>query len=268
VRVTFLGTGTSHGVPMIGCGCAVCRSSDPRDNRTRPSILIDLDGPAPSDRPDAGESSGFRLLVDTSTDLRAQALRHGVDRVDAIFFTHAHADHIFGFDELRRFNHLTRKPLVAYGDESTLAAIRKAFWYAYDPGAHKGGGVPDVRLCAVGGPFGLAGREILPVPVRHGTTTVNGVRIGSFAYVTDCNAIPPASMDLLRGLDVLVLDALRHKTHPTHFTLAQAVAVSEALGPRQTYFTHMCHDLPHEATCASLPAGVTLAYDGLVIDVD
>jgi len=239
---------------MIGCGCAVCRSTDPRDNRTRPSILIDLDG--------------FRLLIDAATDLRAQALRHGLDRVDAIFFTHSHADHIFGFDELRRFNHLTRKPLVAYGDERTLSAIRQAFWYAFDPHAPKGGGVPDVRLCPVAGPFGLAGREIVPVPVMHGTTEVNGVRIGTFAYVTDCNAIPSASMDLLRGLDVLVLDALRHKGHPTHFTLAQSVAVVTELAPRQAYFTHMCHDLPHEATNASLPPGMALAYDGLVIDVD
>ena len=254
MRVTFLGTGTSHGVPMIGCRCAVCSSTDPRDNRTRPSILIEIEG--------------FRLLVDTSTDLRMQALRHGLDRIDAVFFTHSHADHIFGFDELRRFNHLTRKPLVAYGDAHTLETIQRAFWYAYDPDAPKGGGVPDVRLCPVAGPFGLAGREVVPVPVMHGTTTVHGVRIGRFAYVTDCNMIPPASKALLQGLDVLVLDALRRKPHPTHFTLDQSVAMAHELGPRQTYFTHMCHDLGHDATCRSLPPGVTLAHDGLTIDVD
>ena len=255
MRVTFLGSGTSHGVPMIGCGCAVCRSDDPRDSRTRPSIVIDIE-------------ADFRLLVDTSTDLRAQALRERLDRVDAIFYTHAHADHIFGFDELRRFNHLSRQPLSAYGDEQTMAAIRRTFAYAYDPNAHKGGGVPDIRLWHVGGPFCMAGRDVLPVPVMHGTTPVNGLRIGRFAYLTDCNHIPPASMAMLGGLDVLVLDALRHKAHPTHFTIEQAVAVSAALGPKQTYFTHMTHDLPHAATCAALPPNVALAFDGLVFDVD
>ena len=255
MRVTFLGSGTSHGVPMIGCTCAVCRSADPRDTRTRPSIVIDL-------------TERFRLLVDTSTDLRAQALRERLDRVDAIFYTHAHADHIFGFDELRRFNHMTRLPLPAYGDQDTMAAIRRTFAYAYDPNAHKGGGVPDVRLWHTAGPFCMAGREIHPVPVMHGSTPVYGLRVGRFAYLTDCNHIPPASMAMLQGLDVLVLDALRHRPHPTHFTLSQAVAVAAELKPKQTYFTHMTHDLPHAATCASLPPDVSLAFDGLGFDVD
>ncbi len=252
MRVTFLGTGTSHGVPMIGCACAVCRSADPRDRRTRTSILIEADG--------------VRLLVDTSTDLRAQALREGIDRIDAVFYTHAHADHIFGFDELRRFNHLTRQPLTAYGDPRTLAAVRSTFAYAYDPDAPKGGGVPDVRLTPVTGPFTVNGVEFEPIPVMHGTTPVNGLRVGAFAYVTDCNAIPTESMDRLRGLDVLVLDALRHKAHPTHFTVEQSIAVAASLAPARTFFTHMAHDLPHEDTCAALPEGVTLAYDGLVLE--
>lgn len=262
MRVTVLGSGTSHGVPMIGCRCATCRSEDPRDKRTRPSILIEL--PAVSEARSA-ESKGFRLLVDTSTDFRMQALREGLDRVDAVFYTHPHADHIFGFDELRRFNHLTRLPLSAYGAADTMEAIRRTFAYAYDPGAPKGGGVPDVRLWHVAGPFSMAGHAITPVPVMHGTTPVNGLRVGSFAYLTDCNHIPPASMALLEGLDVLVLDALRHKSHPTHFTLEQAVDVARAVGARQTYFTHMAHDLPHAGTCAALPAGMALSYDGLVI---
>lgn len=252
MRVTFLGSGTSHGVPMIGCACDVCRSDDPRDKRTRPSILVDLDG--------------FHLLVDTSTDLRAQALREGLDRVDAIFYTHPHADHIFGFDELRRFNHLTRRPLSAYGAEDTMAAIRQTFAYAYDPDAPKGGGVPDVRLWHVGGPFSMAGHEIVPVPVLHGSTRVLGLRIGGFAYLTDCNAIPDASMALLRGVDVLVIDALRRKAHPTHFSVDGALEAVRAIAPRAAWFTHMAHDLPHGATCAALPDGVALAYDGLVIE--
>jgi phosphoribosyl 1,2-cyclic phosphate phosphodiesterase len=252
VKITFLGTGTSHGVPMIGCTCAVCRSDDPRDTRTRPSILIDLDG--------------FTLLVDSSTDLRQQALRHGLEHLDAVFYTHHHADHVFGFDELRRFNHLDRAPLSAYGDEQTMDAIRQTFAYAYDPKAPRGGGVPDVRLWHIAGPFCMGRREIVPVPVMHGTTRVNGLRIGAFAYLTDCNAIPAASMALLDGLDVLVLDALRHTPHPTHFTVAGALEIVRALAPRQAYFTHMAHDLPHAATCAALPAGSALAYDGLVIE--
>jgi phosphoribosyl 1,2-cyclic phosphate phosphodiesterase len=267
LRITFLGSGTSHGVPVIGCGCAVCRSEDPRDIRTRPSILIEIDGLALSEARSA-ESKRFRLLVDSSTDLRAQALREKLDRVDAIFYTHPHADHIFGFDDLRRFNHLTRQPLSAYGDAQTMEAIKRTFAYAYDPDAPRGGGVPDVRLWHVAGPFCMAGRELLPVPVMHGTTPVNGLRIGRFAYLTDCNYIPPASMALLEGLDVLVLDALRHKAHPTHFNIEQAVAVAAELKPKQTYFTHMTHDLPHDATCAALPAAVSLAFDGLAFDVD
>ena len=254
MRVTFLGSGTSHGVPMIGCGCAVCHSTYPRDKRTRPSIIIDI-------------QPGFRLLVDTSTDLREQALRERLDRIDAIFYTHPHADHIFGFDDLRRFNHLTRKPVSAYADARTTAAIKQTFAYAYDPDAPRGGGVPDIRLWDVAGPFCIGGRELQPVPVMHGSTPVNGLRIGNFAYLTDCNYIPPASMAMLQGLDVLVLDALRRNAHPTHFTISQAVEVAASLAPKQTYFTHMTHDLPHAETCASLPAGVTLAYDGLVFDV-
>lgn len=252
MRVTVLGSGTSHGVPMIGCTCAVCRSDDPRDTRTRPSILLDLDG--------------FRLLVDTSTDLRAQALREGLDRIDAVFYTHAHADHVFGFDELRRFNHLTRQPIAAYGDAATLAAIRRTFAYAYDPDAPKGGGVPHVDLHEVAGPFTLGGHVVTPVPVMHGTTPVNGLRVGKFAYVTDCNHIPETSMAMLEGLDVLVIDALRRKPHPTHFTVDGALAAVAALAPSRAYFTHMAHDLPHAETCAALPAGVSLAYDGLVIE--
>lgn len=260
MKVTVLGSGTSHGVPMVGCRCEVCVSSDPRDTRTRPSILIALPSVA------GGPAGAFHLLVDTSTDFRAQALREGVDRVDAVFYTHHHADHIFGFDELRRFNHLTKRPLSAYGGVETMDALRRTFAYAYDPATPKGGGVPDVRLWHLTGPFSMHGHPIVPVPVMHGTTRVLGLRIGTFAYLTDCNAIPPASMELLGGLDVLVLDALRRRPHPTHFSIDGALAVVDALKPRRTYFTHIAHDLGHEATCATLPEGVSLAYDGLVIE--
>lgn len=261
MKITVLGSGTSHGVPMIGCRCAVCLSTDPRDTRTRPSVLIDL--PAVPGGP-AGDA--FRLLVDTSTDFRQQALRERLDRIDAVFYTHAHADHIFGFDELRRFNHLTKQPLSAYGDAEAIAAIRRTFAYAYDPAAPKGGGVPDVRLWHVAGPFAMHGHDIVPVTVLHGTTRVLGLRIGGFAYLTDCNAIPASSMALLEGLDVLVLDALRRRPHPTHFCVDGALEVVRRLQPRRTFFTHIAHDLGHAETCASLPEGVSLAYDGLVIE--
>lgn len=254
MRVLFLGTGTSHGVPMIGCRCAVCLSSDPRDARWRPSILITLD-------------SGARVLVDTATDLRAQCLRFGVDRLDAIVYTHSHADHILGFDETRRFNVLTGGPLPVFGDASTLSDLRRTFAYAFGDVAPQGGGVPSVETVEVSGPFGVGGAQFVPVPIFHGARTINGYRVGHFAYLTDCNGIPESSLGLLTGLEVAVIGALRHRPHPTHFTVAEAVAAAARIGARRTLLTHMCHDLGHAATSAQLPAGVELAYDGLVVEV-
>jgi phosphoribosyl 1,2-cyclic phosphate phosphodiesterase len=253
VRVLFLGTGTSHGVPMIGCDCGVCRSSDPRDTRSRPSILIDL-------------TDDFRILVDTTPDLRTQALRHDIRRIDAILYTHAHADHVMGLDEVRRYNMLSRAPMPVYGDATTLRELRRTFAYVFESDAPKGGGVPDLRLFTIGGSFSLGRREIVPVPLRHGPWTVLGYRVGRFAYLTDCNGVPDASLRLLEGLDVLVLDALRRRPHPTHFTIDQAVDMARRIGARQTYFTHIAHELGHEATCAGLPSGMALAYDGQVLE--
>ncbi|MEW6323351.1 MAG: MBL fold metallo-hydrolase [Acidobacteriota bacterium] len=254
-RVTFLGTGTSHGVPMIGCACDTCRSTDPRDRRLRPSIHLRVDG-------------GPAVLVDTATDLRQQALAFGVDRVDAILFTHSHADHVMGLDEVRRFNVLQQGPIPAYADRATAADLRRTFRYVFEPPAEKGGGIPQIELCEIDGPFTLGPLHVTPVPLLHGARPILGFRVGSFAYLTDCNAIPDPSWPLLRGLDTLVLDALRHRPHPTHFTVAQALDVVARLAPRQTYLTHICHDLPHAATNRSLPSGVALAYDGLVLDID
>jgi phosphoribosyl 1,2-cyclic phosphate phosphodiesterase len=254
VRVLFLGTGTSHGVPMIGCDCLVCRSSDPRDNRTRPSIAIDCD-------------DGLRLLVDTTPDLRAQALRHDLRRVDALLFTHAHADHVMGLDEVRRYNMLSRAPMPVYGDAPTLRDVRRTFAYVFESDAPKGGGVPDLRLFTIAGPFCLGRQLVQPVPIRHGPWNILGFRFGSFAYLTDCNGIPDTSMALLRDLDCLVLDALRKRPHPTHFTLDEAVRMAQRIGARRTLFTHIAHELGHEATCATLPAGMALAHDGLSVEV-
>jgi phosphoribosyl 1,2-cyclic phosphate phosphodiesterase len=254
VQVTFLGTGTSHGVPVIGCRCRVCLSPDPRDKRWRPSVLLRAD-------------SGVQVLIDTSTDLRAQALAFGVERVDAILFTHSHADHVFGLDEVRRFNVLQRAPIPLFADRRTLHDLRRTFSYAFDADTPAGGGLPQLRPFEIGGAFCLDGLEIVPVPITHGGRPILGFRIGRFAYLTDCNGIPESSLGLLAGLEALVLGALRHRPHPTHFTVEEALSMARRIGASQTLFTHMCHDLGHADTCATLPAGVSLAYDGLTIEV-
>ena len=254
MRITFLGTGTSAGVPVIGCECVTCRSTDSRDKRWRPSVFLQLD-------------DGTSVLVDASPDLRAQALAFGVRRVDAILLTHGHADHVLGLDDVRIFNFRQRAPIPCYGTKQTLAAVRQMFAYVFDPATPRGGGLPQLALSVLVGPFSIGRCTIIPVPVMHGTLPVLGYRIGSFAYVTDCNEIPASSWPLLEGLDVLVLDALRRKPHPTHFTVEQAVSVAHRIGARQTYFTHMAHDLPHGVTCARLPEGVALARDGLELQV-
>jgi phosphoribosyl 1,2-cyclic phosphate phosphodiesterase len=253
---------------MIGCECRVCRSTDPRDRRSRPSILIEeLAGETagPSDTvPGAAVQS---ILVDTSTDLRAQALAFDVRRVDAILFTHSHADHILGLDEVRRFNVLQHGAIPAYADARTVADLRQTFSYIFSNGTTQGGGVPQLVLSRIAGPFVLGGLEIVPVPLLHGRRPILGYRIGPFAYLTDCNAIPDESWPLLEGVRALVLDALRDRPHPTHFSVAEALAAAERIGAERTFFTHICHDLPHAETCARLPAGVELAYDGQVLEV-
>lgn len=254
-RVTFLGTGTSHGVPMIGCRCAVCRSDDPRDRRLRPSIHIAVDG-------------GPAVLVDTATDLRQQALTNDITRVDAVLFTHSHADHVMGLDELRRFNLTAGRKLPVYADAKTGAELTRIFSYAFSVPAGPGGGVPELALHEIDGPFVVEGLAVQPVAIMHGPQPILGFRIGRFAYLTDCNHVPEASFALLEGLDVLVLDALRHRPHPTHFSVAEAIAVATRIGARQTFFTHICHDLPHAATCAELPPGMALGVDGQVVTLD
>jgi phosphoribosyl 1,2-cyclic phosphate phosphodiesterase len=245
----------------------VCRSTDPRDRRTRPSIVIEVLA-APSTRPFA--SAVRSILIDTSTDLRAQALANNLRRVDAVFFTHGHADHVMGLDELRRYNAMQRMPIGCYASASTIADLRQMFAYVFTPQRQHGGGIPQLRLFTIGGRFTMGGIEVVPVPLLHGRMPVLGFRVGAFAYLTDCNRIPDESWPLLAengGVKVVILDALRERPHTTHFSVAEAIDVVARLGTERAYFTHICHDLPHEATCARLPGGVELAYDGLVLEV-
>jgi phosphoribosyl 1,2-cyclic phosphate phosphodiesterase len=271
-RVTFLGTGTSHGVPAIGCGCEVCRSPDPHDRRMRPSILVELEAGAARRASDDASPPTFRtavrtILVDTSTDLRSQALALDLRRIDAILFTHSHADHIMGLDDVRRFNEMQRGAIACYADARTCDDLRRIFSYVFENPTPKGGGIPRITLFEIAGPFTCGDADVVPIPVLHGSRPILGFRIGTFAYLTDCNHIPDSSWPLLTGVRTLVLDALRRRPHSTHFSLGEALEVVERLKPEQAYFTHICHDLAHAATCASLPAGVELAYDGLVLDV-
>lgn len=254
LRITVLGSGTSVGVPTVGCHCAVCRSEDPRDKRLRPSILL--------------RYAGRCVLIDTTPDFRFQALRAGLERLDAILFTHAHADHIMGLDDVRPFNFRQKESIPVYGSEETIAAIRRRFDYIFDAGERESQ-VPRLQLHALdGSAFELFGREFTPVPVLHGRSAVYGFRFGRAAYLTDHSEIPEESLEKLRDLDVLFLDALRRRPHPTHSTLERSLEYVARLRPARAFFTHICHDLPHEATERELPPGVHLAYDGLEILVE
>jgi len=250
VEVVILGSGTSHGVPMIGCRCAVCTSADPRDQRTRPSIFVRM--------------GGARILVDTAPELRLQCIANGIDAVDAVLFTHHHADHVMGLDDLRRFNWIMKKRIPCYGAERTLAALRRMFSYAFEAAPDSPHSKPELELITIKDqPFTLGGETIIPIPLMHGPLPILGFRFGRFAYCTDCSVIPADSMSLLDGLDVLVLDALRLTPHPTHLSIEQAVALAQRIAAGRTYFTHMAHQLQHAQTNATLPRGVELAYDGL-----
>jgi phosphoribosyl 1,2-cyclic phosphate phosphodiesterase len=251
IRVTMLGSGTSTGVPVISCPCKVCTSDNPRNRRWRPGLKLEI-----------GESV---VLVDTPTDLREQALRFGLSRVDAVLFTHAHADHIFGLDDVRIFNFRQRNAIPCYGSELTLQAIRRTFAYVFEQG-QAGGGKPQLDLIGVREPFQLLEMEIVPVPVWHGEMEVFGYRIGSFAYVTDCNRIPEESFALLKGVEILILDALRYRSHSTHFSVSEAIAIAERIGASRTIFTHLAHEIDYGAPAVPLPAGVEFGYDGLAFD--
>jgi len=250
MQVTILGSGTSTGVPAIGCRCPVCTSGDPKNRRSRASIFI------------RREETG--LLIDTSTDLRLQAMTHGVDRIDAVLYTHAHADHVHGIDELRSFNWLQQGPIPCYGNRATITQLKARFGYVFSNGSGPGY-KPQLIPHELEGAREIGGVLVEPIDIVHGEDRIYGYRIGAMAYVTDCSAIPDASRVRLRGLDLLIVSAIRYDAHPTHFTLAQALAAIEDLKPRRAVLTHLSHVFDYETVNRQLPTGVELAYDGMVL---
>lgn len=257
LRITVLGSGTSVGVPTIGCRCAVCTSSDPRDARLRPSVLVSFDE----------EDAPRNVLIDTTPDFRQQALAAGFEHLDAVLYTHEHADHIMGLDDVRPFNYGREERIPAYADQRTLENLQRAFPYAFKEVRTHPGGVPRLSAHEIThDPIPLHGLDFQPVPVRHGRRTINAFRFGQAAYLTDNSDIPPESVPFLEDLDVLFLDALRHDPHPSHSSLSEALEWVDRLRPKRAFLTHICHDISHAETEAELPDNVRLAYDGLVID--
>ena len=252
--LTVLGSGTSMGVPTIGCSCAVCHSDDPRDRRTRPSVMI--------------EYAGKVVLIDTTPDFHAQAIREQIQRVDAVLYTHTHADHILGLDDLRPLSYY-HKPnkLPLYARPEAGEILRNMFRYIFDAD-YKFGGLAQVELKTIDGPVELFGVRFEPVKVKHGDAEIIGFRFGSAAYLTDFSEIPEESFAQLKELDILFLDALRHKPHPTHSTVDNSLRIVDRVGPRRAFFTHICHDLPHAVTNASLPPHVRLSYDGMKLEFE
>lgn len=254
LRITVLGSGTSSGVPTVCCQCEVCLSTDPRDKRLRPSVLLQYE-----DR---------NVVIDTTPDFRAQVLRVNLRNLDAVLYTHAHADHIFGLDDVRPFNFFQKSTIPLYATEETFTTIRRVFAYAFSDEESQSSR-PKLDLHTLdGSPFPLFGREIVPIRLDHGRGTVYGFRVDRAAYLTDHSGIPDDSKALLQDLDILFLDALRRRPHPTHTTLEQAVQLVGELKPRRAFFTHISHDLGHAETEAELPPHIRLAYDGLQIEVN
>ncbi len=251
MRVTFLGTGTSRGIPVIGCGCEVCKSNSPKNKRLRTSVLIE---------------SGVTVVIDASVDFRTQMLRQDVRRLDAVVLTHAHVDHILGLDDVYPFNMRSGNPMPVHASPETLNEVKQTFRYLF--AEKKYPGVPSLALQTVDGPFQIGDLHFEPIHVLHGQLPILGYRIGSFAFLTDVSEIPEGSFEKLQGVKYLALDALRRGHHYSHFSLDEAVEAARRIGATQTYLIHMCHDLEHESTNRKLPDSVALAYDGLVWEVE
>lgn len=252
MRVTFLGTGTSQGVPIIGCDCPVCTSPLAVNKRMRPSVWLEI--------------AGHHIVIDTAPEFRLQVLQYGLRRLDALLFTHAHADHVFGFDDIRRFCQMQKMAIPTYATADTLRTLHELFGYAFHF-APDNWAIPRAEAHTINGPFRLFGRRVEPLLVYHGMNPITGFRLGQFAYITDCSWIPPETEAALQHMDVLVLDALRYRPHPTHFSVDQAVDMIKRLKPQRAYLTHLCHEVEHTTLAQSLPPGIEPAYDGLVCEV-
>jgi phosphoribosyl 1,2-cyclic phosphate phosphodiesterase len=252
IKITFLGTGTSHGVPMIGCDCPVCKSDNPKNNRWRSSIWV--------------QYKDTSIVVDTATEFRLQALKYNIKKIDAVLYTHFHADHVHGIDELRRYNEMQKSAVKCYGNKLTIKGIKKQHDYI-NKVKKEGGGIPSLDLISVQNNFTVGDLEIIPIKLFHGKMPILGFRFLNIAYLTDCSSIPEESYGKLKDLDVLIINALRHRPHSTHFTLAQALEQSRKINAKKTYFTHICHDIEHEKENKSLLKNCELAYDGLEIDI-
>ncbi len=250
--IDLLGTGTSHGIPVASCSCAVCTSNAPENKRYRSSISI--------------RKNGKCLIIDTTPEFRLQTVRASIKEVDSVLITHAHADHLHGIDDLRPFSWKQRIPIWA--KEDVCKEIRERFPYIFNPPG-QGGGTPQISINKIepGSHIKSQGIEITPVPVYHGNLEILGFRIGNFAYITDCSAIPESSMELLNGVKTLVLGALRYRPHETHFSIPEALEVIKKISPERAYLTHLCHDVDHFQLKADLPEGVEPAWDGLQLDI-
>ncbi len=253
LTLIILGSGTSTGVPVIGCTCAVCLSNDQRNRRTRCSALLSY--------------RGHNILIDTATDLRQQMLRENICQIDAVLYTHVHADHLHGIDDLRAFSLRGEPAIPLYGAASTLAQIRHNFAYIFDP-ASEPGYIPQLKTCPIADTFVLCGLTLIPVPLLHGTMDVLGYRVGPLAYLTDCNDIPEGSLELLKGVEYLIIDGLRIKPHRTHFNIQQAVTMAQKIGAKQTWLTHLSHEIDHQRHEKELPVGIELAFDGQRLDIE
>ncbi|URA09946.1 MBL fold metallo-hydrolase [Thermospira aquatica] len=254
-RFIFLGTGTSNGVPVIGCQCEVCTSSDPRDKRLRCSGYYE-------------SNTGTKILIDIGPDFRQQALTHNITRIDGLLITHSHYDHIGGLDEVRQINFIMKKPIDVYGSQESMRDIQNRFSYIFSP-TQIGGGIPQISLHPLDEkPFTINDVSIIPLPVWHGKLLIFGYKIGNFAYITDASGIPEETKSKLMNIDTLVINALRYRPHPTHFNIEQALAFVSEVRPQKTYFIHMTDDILHSRTSRELPKNVFLAYDGLTLMIN
>jgi len=253
MKITFLGTGTSYGVPVIGCECAICQSTSPRNKRLRSSLLISIDNK--------------NILIDTTPDIRTQLLKTQTKHLDAILFTHYHADHILGLDDVRIFNRIQKETIPCFALNNTIETIQSIFGYAFDPKTPEGGGLPKLTLHTIDKPFDLFGKTVTPVHVLHGKLPIIGFKWNNFAYVTDCSFMPEESKKLLYKIDTLVLNGLRYRPHSTHFSIGESLEIIKEIQPKRAYLTHLSHDVDHENLEIKLPDNVQIAYDNLSLKI-